>query len=525
MFLASMGRLKHKRTRNTIAAEPTPRSSCPSEADQTPEPPGHARPKPQAMIQTSSVERNPVARNNSDATPTRISPNAKGLDNSSSKSCPRSPTSAASVLVNNSDHNGRRKPTGGEHMAAAKPPPAGKCEKEGRESFANDTSSPPRRASERESFSRNHRQLDPHRRPRSAGPGGRHRPPSPGVRVTRGPHPGAPKGSSTTRREVLPVTPVRDVPLNVGPEIYPATHRKGLGLHEAGPGAYFSSVARPRPRPATADSYRQEGTAWRSPRPGLHRGVNRKLGDGGGGGGRGGCGGRGGGRGRGDGRAICQTEGRRVDPTPKARVAAGGGDHVSLNEEGSFAASVVRSAQSLAEYGKDDANNDRRQMGTPRRGREGRPRSANAAVRGATKAVALDPQFSAANALAAEAETRFMPVKTIGKAFHGHRLAGVQAWDPHTAAAVRAARADTFLRRNIVDREKEGPMAAPDRARRMAAAAGIGGSKSDVSTVQHGGHGDQHRSVPAGTQQGWGEGGGGPVDWCGTIGLRKDCRT
>ncbi|CAM9160783.1 unnamed protein product [Ectocarpus fasciculatus] len=33
MFLASMGRLKHKRTRDTIAAEPTPRSSCPSEAD------------------------------------------------------------------------------------------------------------------------------------------------------------------------------------------------------------------------------------------------------------------------------------------------------------------------------------------------------------------------------------------------------------------------------------------------------------------------------------------------------------
>ncbi|CBJ27712.1 hypothetical protein Esi_0083_0041 [Ectocarpus siliculosus] len=35
MFLASMGRLKHKRTRNTIAAEETPRSSCSSEADPT----------------------------------------------------------------------------------------------------------------------------------------------------------------------------------------------------------------------------------------------------------------------------------------------------------------------------------------------------------------------------------------------------------------------------------------------------------------------------------------------------------
>ncbi|CAM9186214.1 unnamed protein product [Ectocarpus sp. 4 AP-2014] len=35
MFLASMGRLKHKRTRNTIAAEETPRSSCPSEAGPT----------------------------------------------------------------------------------------------------------------------------------------------------------------------------------------------------------------------------------------------------------------------------------------------------------------------------------------------------------------------------------------------------------------------------------------------------------------------------------------------------------
>ncbi|CAM9901529.1 unnamed protein product, partial [Hapterophycus canaliculatus] len=30
MFLAATGRLKHKKTRNTIAAEPTPRSSCSS---------------------------------------------------------------------------------------------------------------------------------------------------------------------------------------------------------------------------------------------------------------------------------------------------------------------------------------------------------------------------------------------------------------------------------------------------------------------------------------------------------------
>ncbi|CAM9107416.1 unnamed protein product [Ectocarpus sp. 8 AP-2014] len=57
MFLASMGRLKHKRTRNTIAAEETPRSSCPSEADPTAAPvadPGI--PKTTEKYQTTSVK-------------------------------------------------------------------------------------------------------------------------------------------------------------------------------------------------------------------------------------------------------------------------------------------------------------------------------------------------------------------------------------------------------------------------------------------------------------------------------------
>ncbi|CAM9702607.1 unnamed protein product [Ectocarpus sp. 12 AP-2014] len=58
MFLASMGRLKHKRTRNTIAAEETPRSSCPSDVDPT------AAPAADPGIPSTTEEHQTISVNN-----------------------------------------------------------------------------------------------------------------------------------------------------------------------------------------------------------------------------------------------------------------------------------------------------------------------------------------------------------------------------------------------------------------------------------------------------------------------------
>lgn len=525
MFLASMGRLKHKRTRNTIAAEPTPRSSCASEADhKTAPPPGDACcPEPQAAIQTSSEVRALVGGHNSDTTSARRSSNEKGCDTSPSESDPRFPTSTAFTLGKRSDHDSRGKLTGGKRVPADQSLPAGRLEKEARAPSAAVPRCPPRRASERQTNSPSHRQLDRRRRPRSVGPGGRHRPPSSGADIARGSQSDAPSPSNNSRLAVLAAKPVGSVPLHIGPEISRAVPAEGPGSPGAGPGASFSStVARVRSRPATAGSHRQEGTGWRSARPGPpHWVAGRNVGGDGGdsdGGGRGdgGCGERS--------RAVCQTEGKITHPASNARVASGGGgDQLSSDEAGSFAASVVRSARPLADYDSYDAEHGQRRLAAPRCGMKGRPKSANAAVRGVAHAVAAsDAQYPAAHTLAAE--TRLMPVKTIGKAFHGHRLAGVQAWDPHSAAAVRAARAERFLRRARIEWTTGGPMAAPEKARR-AAAASIRGYNSDKPTFRHGGREDQHRGVSAPTGRGKGEGDGGPDDWCGMRGLMKDCRT
>lgn len=51
----------------------------------------------------------------------------------------------------------------------------------------------------------------------------------------------------------------------------------------------------------------------------------------------------------------------------------------------------------------------------------------------------------------AVSDIRFMSVGAVHKAYKGHRLAAVQAQDPQTAAAVRAARAENVLRRCPVD--------------------------------------------------------------------------
>lgn len=51
----------------------------------------------------------------------------------------------------------------------------------------------------------------------------------------------------------------------------------------------------------------------------------------------------------------------------------------------------------------------------------------------------------------ATGDTRFMPVGAVHKAYRGRRLGAVQAWDPSTAAAVRAVRAENLLRGHAAD--------------------------------------------------------------------------
>lgn len=82
-------------------------------------------------------------------------------------------------------------------------------------------------------------------------------------------------------------------------------------------------------------------------------------------------------------------------------------------------------------------------------------------------------------------DTRFMAISAVDKAFKGRRLQAVQARDPHTAAAVRAARAENIL----------GDSSATSGARNMAAV----GHKPVMRALQtDGGSRARPKSAPLG---------------------------
>jgi len=138
----------------------------------------------------------------------------------------------------------------------------------------------------------------------------------------------------------------------------------------------------------------------------VHRGFGiRGVGRGGAVSGRGGGGGCGG-RGQKGGRALNQTSNSSSGRTSSA--------------EGSFAVSVINSARAFADD--DDGRGGVRT-------RTERPKSASAPAATAAAAAIFDPD-SAEPSAALAADTRFMPVGEIDKAFKGRRLAALQAWDP-----------------------------------------------------------------------------------------------
>lgn len=484
MYLASMGQLKHKKTRNTIAAEPTPRSSCPSRADAATgaHAPGAAtsglgtgghsssndanrksHPVPQGVDKAAGVGRVPAARN----------PDAKQVESGRGKghhkdgSDPRSHPHPSSSPV-------YREEADPDQDDASKPPPA----RGPRVRVASSTRPNPGSG-----------------RPHSAGPVGR-RPPSPSVGTVR--H--ATRGDATVNG-----TPAENVPRHVGPEIVapPADAAGACGAHGEGPIAA-------RRRPSSAGGARAEEEKWQtaqqSPTRIVHRGFGGQVLGGGGGGG--------GGR---NGRDVRRESEGMVRSASKARVPRD--QPTARTAGGSFAESVIKSARPFAYY--DYA-------GTPAKAR---PKSAGAA------APAFDPGSHEAHALALE--TRFMPVGAIHKAFKGRRLAAVQAWDPHAAAAVRAARAEELLRRKLVGRTRAAgatlAAAASDR-RRPRAATGGEECRSRDAALRHPGDREGRQQTgpswarrPGGKAYGKASGqagkekGGEAVDWSGANTSEKDC--
>ncbi len=145
-----------------------------------------------------------------------------------------------------------------------------------------------------------------------------------------------------------------------------------------------------------------------------------------------------------------------------------------------------------------------------------RPKSASAAA-AAAAAPLFDPDSPESRALAAD--TRFMPVGAIDKAFKGRRLAAVQAWDPPAAAAVRAARAEKLLRRALIGRagatRAPMPAAAPATRRPRRNGSEAGYHRVRASSARRGKPQDCGVSCGDASEV---------ADWCGNRGLRKDCR-
>lgn len=487
MYLASMGQLKHKRVRNTIAAEPTPRSSCPSSAGDRAARAARAATSDPNVVRYNNRSNN--ANRDSDAVSQGANkaarrgsiltavhnPKAKQVepeyvnskpeddsDASPQQSHPRLVTSAAYREEDDSDHD--------DWSTTSKTPTA-------RRPRVRATSSDRRRV-----------------RPQSAGPVGR--PPrsssaSAARRATQ-------EDDTTAKRR-----PAEDVPLHVGPEVMaPSAEVAGVS---GGRGVRPKAVRR---RPASAGGVAAAEKKWRPAQESPNRVVHRGFG----GRGRGGRGRNGGGRGGRGGRDVGHKGGRIERPTPKPRVS--GGESAARSAEGSFAESVIKSIHPFADYNFIFATT------------KARPKSAGAAAGATAHAPVFDPKTHKSHALAAE--TRFMPVTAIHKVFKGHRLAAVQAWDPPAAAAVRAARAEALLRRKHFGRT--GPAAGAS----MLAAAENSGKRQPGVTGARGGKGDAGlRCRSQSNQQGrqgagptstrrrkGGEKGGETVDWCGSDALR-----
>lgn len=534
MFLASMGRLKHKRTRNTIAAEETPRSSCPSEADPTAAPaadPGI--PNNTEKHQTTSVnniEKEAVVKGASAPVPhagTRgaaaagrasdwpgDNPGVKHVNSGNavgdrkdfrtpawSPPRPLSPTAKRHDQDTNSHPRNHSIANGDDDLLPAKGPAEGNLG--ARAASSGKLGCPSPRA-------RQHRRG----RPWSACTRG-HRSRSPGVVMLSSGNP----DTSTKWAETA-----GDVPLQVGPTITtpPVKDVAHRGI--------TSPPALQPPRPASARVLEQ-GARASKPRQGVnsspatiaHRGVDSRGLDRGA---RRPCGGGGASPG-------CSLHGKG---DPARRDAA---NVCYPTERGSFAASVLNSARALAEY-------DLRPKGdgsfTVPTKDDQRPKSANAAA--ATVNAAAGAKFPTAEDVAAE--TRLMPVGAIHRAFKGRRLAAVQAWDPLAAAAVRAERAEKMLRRALLGRTGANsgeamPAAAPARRRpRKAPGAkaaattatenkvgggasdrgvGVGGSRKCSSARRVGGPAE--RAVGRGGSEGDSKS---DADGCGSRGLRRDAR-
>lgn len=502
MYLASMGKLKHPRTRNTIAAEPTPRSSRPSSADSTTAPAAAAGATDPMMSQgatkTARVVRSAPAKANTSevklAEPVDFKygekRHAKDVGDSSPRSHPHPLLSTAYRHKADSDHDDRRGNANVDNLSTLETPAA-------------------RRSRVRVVASSNRRKLGSGR-PRSAGPVGR-RPRSPSAGRVR--H-AMPDGGAATERSAA-----EEIPLHVGPEIIAQSIDVAAAC-----GARGERPAAARRRPASAGGVALAEKGWRAAQQSPARVVHRRFGCGGGA--RSG-GGRGGGRG---GRDVRHKGGGVVRPTSKA-AGVPGGESTARTAEGSFVESVIKSARPFADY-------DYSGSGTTTT-TKAQPKSPGAAATAATAAPAFDPEPLEAHSLAAE--TRLMPVGAIGKAFKGRRLAAVQAWDPQAAAAVRAARAEKLLRRTRVGRAGTtgAPMPAAASARRLpratkATVESISGNEALRRAEESEGRrragppsARRRRGQTHGNPTGQGgkeRGGGESVDWCGNRALKKDCR-
>lgn len=502
MFLASTGQLKHKRTRNTIAAEPTPRSSCPSSADAAA---SSAHAAGAAASDPSAARRN--VHVNGGSRRSNPAPRAANKVASSGSALGEFRTNSGANSAE-ADH-GMRLPEDVGGLCPRSHPRllmSAVYRQEG-DSDHDDLSASPKTSVERRPSRAARRAASPDRRD----PEGT-RPQSAGGAVGRRPRSPVKSSVGTVRRHATQDdTPTRwragkEVPLHVGPEIVaPSVNvaRACVGREER------STAVRRRPASAgggVAAANKTWGAELQSRARVVHRGFGER--------GRGGRGRNGGGGGDRIDRAVRRKRGGMARPTPKAR--APGGESTARTPGGSFAESVIKSARPFADYDYITAT-------------KARPKSAGAATNTTvvSAAPAFDPGSRESHALAAE--TRLMPVGAIHKAFKGRRLAAVQAWDPQAAAAVRAARAETLLRRKRLGRA--GPAGAPASAaasdREQPGEAGVDSRNRDEELrCRHESEGGR-RLGSSSSRRACGKGrsrGGEAVDRRDTTALGKECR-
>lgn len=469
MFLAATGRLKHKKTRNTIAAEPTPRSSCPSaragpsvgEAATATSGPGvqtapvltprcrdgrNSRGNdgntnrrslfPSCWAPPSRAGDSPDRRSN---TPARAPEGLNGVedDRGPCASPPRSPPPPSPPLLPADSPEAfsdprKRKKASDVTVAEDQPlPAAGGRLGASRVTPSADLGIPRRRTS----------------KPARSG----HRARSAGLPGRRSQHPGAcgtflrrclsdastvrkggqkPSGSrahgSKTARLIQPGSAGEespdDVPLHVGPVISDVDGVDAGTSPAAKSGddeVARKSLNRPRPASAGPPLGRGRFTAELRRRAGPPRIVKRGFED------------------KGGNRGAHQHDNPRTLAAPNARLSSSVKRSPST-EEGSFALSVIESARPLLDYYNanhhhDNSSTNERVITRAGCEKQQRPRSAGA--------------FSAYPAAAAK---RMMPVGNGDTTSKAKRLAAVEAAELSSAAAVCAAKAEKLLRRTIL---------------------------------------------------------------------------